>query len=191
MRYFFGYSVSFLILFVLAESTMSIVYFQRKQDNHQLALFYAWDRAKEKFMVKTGDTSYLYHNVLDVSDDILKEVKNLNGVFGNAYNPTNAKKHDTILVTRDELTSYRLKSNAELNAYILHAKNDNNIDPPVLFLEKSSQRSLSLQNYIKKQTHRTFSADVFICLVHGGSARTPPLPRSEITNMDMHPVGHK
>ncbi len=92
--------------------------------------------------------------------DILSELIRLNAVVENAGNPTNQRRHDTMLVRPDELHQFILRPNVQGSAFVLRTLRAFNFDPPVLHLMSSATFSDTLKNYLAEQTRLSYTYSV-------------------------------
>lgn len=96
-------------------------------------------------------------SAVDCPEEVLAELKSIDAVIENAGNPTNVKEHDSLMVEPDEQFVYRLRANAEIEGYVLKAVSNFNIDPPVLYMNASSQLSSGVVQWIQEQQRNHFT----------------------------------
>jgi len=90
--------------------------------------------------------------VLDLPDDVLRELDDLNAVVDNAGNPTKQRPHYTILVEEDQRVGWKLRPNVSVSAFQLRALNPVNLDPPVIVIPSDAKISERLHAYLERQT---------------------------------------
>jgi hypothetical protein len=89
---------------------------------------------------------------LDMPSALIDELSALEGVIGNAGNPTGASEHDTMLVRPDAELAYVLRPGVSVDAYQVRATESMNIDPPVVYVRAGSKLSPELHAYLEKNT---------------------------------------
>ena len=156
-RYFAAYSLITLVFLIIAELSLSVLYFQKREDG--LALVYSSKRLASKMSAIVSHESVppSYARIIDTPAELIEELRQHKAVVDDAYNPTGTKKHDTILVTPDETLKYRLRPNVQLDAYSITPENSNNFNPPTVYINQSTPISPELKAYLEKKTRLVFS----------------------------------
>ena len=96
-------------------------------------------------------------SAIECTDEVLAELESIHAVIENAGNPTNVKEHDSLMVEPDEQMTYRLRPNVEIEGYVLNSVSNFNIDPPVLYMNASSQLSSGALSWIQQQQRNHFT----------------------------------
>ena len=112
------------------------------------------DRIRERFS-PGGEES-----VVDLPEDVLRELVDLNAVVSNAGNPTNRPEHDTVLVRPDEAMGYVLRPGAAITGHLLETKRPFNWDPPVLYLKTGLPQSARLRDYVEENARLSYRYSV-------------------------------
>jgi hypothetical protein len=98
--------------------------------------------------------------VLDITDDLIEDMKQIGAVVGNANNPTGARKHDTILVRPDDELGYVLRPNTSVSVHLLKARDPLNLDPPGVYFELGAEVPPRLRDYLNTQSRVELSYTV-------------------------------
>ena len=95
--------------------------------------------------------------VLNLPEDILKELTKLKVPIDNAHNPTNVPKHDTYLVRPDKDLGFVLRPDVRVYANILKSTMAINVDPPVIYFKDGLEYSDNVKKYLMDQSLISFS----------------------------------
>jgi len=116
-----------------------------------------------------------HEKVMALPEGLRAELMGLHAVVGNAGNPTNQKKHDTLLVAPDSDLGWCLRPDVRLQAHVLKSIQPVNLDPPVLYLPTNATVSDPLASYLRSQSRGTYS----IATTAQGLRRTMPETRAD------------
>jgi lysophospholipase L1-like esterase len=98
--------------------------------------------------------------VFDMPGELVDELASMGGAVDNAGNPTNVRKHDTILVRPDEELEKVLRPAVSVDAYQIRAGDPVNLDPPVVYTRAGAEMSDALRAYLEKKTRVRYTYNI-------------------------------
>lgn len=143
-----GVLVSFFIVFFIALFLLLILGSRVGYENLYIKMKHA--------VLPHTAVEAVQQKTLYLPEDILKELTRLEAVVDNANNPTNSKRHDTILVHPDNNLGYVLNSNSDITAFVMKTGEAVNLDAPVLYINSDVMLSHSLKNYIDNYSRLSY-----------------------------------
>lgn len=103
-----------------------------------------------------------YKKVVDLPEDVLKELIKVNAVIENAGNPTKQAEHDTLVVIPDDALKYVLRSDIKMFVSMLRSTKAYNFDPPILILKGDDEYLIPerLKSYLKHESRLRYSYSI-------------------------------
>ncbi len=93
-------------------------------------------------------------SVLHLPENVKDRLQHIGAVIGNAGNPLNVPRHDSILVKPDPGKGYCVRPNIAIWGDILKARNPYNIDPPIIYLPSDRSMPLIVTEYLRNQSRQ-------------------------------------
>jgi lysophospholipase L1-like esterase len=130
-----AFTVGFATATVIAAACLAFV-------GHRIGFRALWD----------GAGLSRHHPALAMPDELVDELAAMDGVVDNAGNPTNVRRHDTIMVRPDDELEKALRPDVSVDGYQLRAADAYNLDPPVVYVRSGAPLSDALRSYLAANT---------------------------------------
>ena len=98
-----------------------------------------------------------YVDLIYLPDRIKDKLAEINASFGYAHNPTNAKRHESVLTERaGKILKSKLRKNVDIDAYQVKSLLPYNVTPPVIYLSSDIKIPAEVNKYLESQTRTRY-----------------------------------